>query len=87
MNPAASSCSPRRDALAGQLRETWEARARRALARLLAALVHEFRIQRDMRALIAMDDHMLKDIGISRSEIGSAVRFGRDHPSSHRVVQ
>lgn len=83
MNPAASSYSPSRHALAG----TWGARARRALARFLAALVHEFRIQRDMRALIAMDDHMLKDIGIARSEIGSAVRFGRDYPGSRRVVQ
>jgi uncharacterized protein YjiS (DUF1127 family) len=31
-----------------------------------------------MRQLRAMDDHMLKDIGLTRLDVGSAVRYGRD---------
>ena len=36
------------------------------------------RLRRATRELEAMDDHMLKDIGIGRSEIMRAVRHGRD---------
>ena len=31
----------------------------------------------DVARLHAMDERLLKDIGLTRSEIGSAVRFGR----------
>jgi uncharacterized protein YjiS (DUF1127 family) len=31
-----------------------------------------------MRQLAAMDDHMLEDIGLRRSEIEYCVRYGRD---------
>jgi uncharacterized protein YjiS (DUF1127 family) len=30
-----------------------------------------------MRRLAAMDDHMLKDIGLRRCEIASCARYGR----------
>jgi uncharacterized protein YjiS (DUF1127 family) len=52
--------------------------AARGLAWLIAAIVNELRIRRDMRQLAAMDDHMLKDIGLRRSEIEYCVRYGRD---------
>ena len=45
---------------------------------LIAAIANELRIRRDMRQLAAMDDHMLKDIGLRRSEIEYCVRHGRD---------
>jgi uncharacterized protein YjiS (DUF1127 family) len=48
------------------------------VASIARAIAQELRIRRDMRQLRAMDDHMLKDIGLTRAEIGSAVRYGRD---------
>jgi uncharacterized protein YjiS (DUF1127 family) len=50
----------------------------RFVARIAAAIADELRIRRDMRELMAMDDCMLKDIGLTRADIGSAVRYGRD---------
>jgi uncharacterized protein YjiS (DUF1127 family) len=54
------------------------AAAARGLAWLIAAITHELRIRRDMRQLAAMDDHMLKDIGLHRAEIEHCVRYGRE---------
>jgi uncharacterized protein YjiS (DUF1127 family) len=50
----------------------------RVVARIATAIADELRIRRDMRQLRAMDDHMQKDIGLARADIGSAVRYGRD---------
>jgi uncharacterized protein YjiS (DUF1127 family) len=50
----------------------------RVVARIAAAVGDELRIRRDLRQLRAMDDHMLKDIGLTRAEIGSALRYGGD---------
>jgi uncharacterized protein YjiS (DUF1127 family) len=50
----------------------------RVVARIATAIADELRIRRDMRQLRAMDDHMLRDIGLTRADIGSAVRYGRD---------
>lgn len=36
------------------------------------------RYRRDVDALHRMDDRMLRDIGLTRSEISHVVRFGRD---------
>ena len=41
-------------------------------------IAEEIRIRRDMRELSALSDDMLKDIGLSRADIGRAVRYGRD---------
>ena len=49
----------------------------RILVRLVRAMAREHRIRRDMRELMTMSDHLLKDIGLTRSQIGYAVRFGR----------
>jgi uncharacterized protein YjiS (DUF1127 family) len=57
-----------------------------SVARLRASGVSGFlksmserrRQRRAIRELEAMDDYMLKDIGIGRSEIMRAVRYGRD---------
>jgi uncharacterized protein YjiS (DUF1127 family) len=45
---------------------------------IAAAIADELRIRRDMRQLSAMDDCMLEDIGLTRADIGAAVRYGRD---------
>jgi uncharacterized protein YjiS (DUF1127 family) len=50
----------------------------RVVARIAAAVADELRIRSDLRQLRAMDDHMLKDIGLTRVDVGSAVRYGRD---------
>ena len=50
----------------------------RNVARIAAAIANELRIRRDMRQLMAMDEVMLKDIGLTRADIGAAVRYGRD---------
>jgi uncharacterized protein YjiS (DUF1127 family) len=45
---------------------------------IAVAIAEELRIRRDMRQLRAMDDGMLNDIGLTRADIGTAVRYGRD---------
>ena len=50
----------------------------RFVAWIAAAIADEMRIRRDMRELRAMDDGMLNDIGLTRADIGTAVRYGRD---------
>ena len=48
------------------------------LTRIVATLSEWLRAEREARRLSALDDHMLKDIGIARSDISRAVRDGRD---------
>jgi uncharacterized protein YjiS (DUF1127 family) len=55
---------------------------------LIAAIANELRIRRDVRQLAAMDDQMLKDIGLRRGEIEYCVRYGSaNEPSRHRTWQ
>jgi len=44
---------------------------------LVALIARELRVRRDMRRLAELDDTMLRDIGIARTEIERAVRIGR----------
>ena len=53
-----------------------EAFHRRAIA-LVTFVAREIRVRRDMRRLAELDDTMLRDIGITRTEIERAVRVGR----------
>jgi uncharacterized protein YjiS (DUF1127 family) len=50
----------------------------RGLTWLIAAIADEVHLRRDMRQLMLMSDHMLKDIGLRRCEIEYRVRYGRD---------
>jgi uncharacterized protein YjiS (DUF1127 family) len=43
----------------------------------LDGLAYEVRLQRDLRALQALDDHRLHDIGLDRGALEDAVRHGR----------
>jgi uncharacterized protein YjiS (DUF1127 family) len=43
----------------------------------LAAIAERRRIVRAERALVDLDDRMLRDIGITRTQIGRVVRYGR----------
>jgi len=42
-----------------------------------AAIARRRRIVRAERALVDLDDRMLRDIGITRTQIGRVVRYGR----------
>lgn len=44
---------------------------------LLACFIEEFRLRRSLRQLSSYDDAMLRDIGVDRGSLESAVRFGR----------
>jgi uncharacterized protein YjiS (DUF1127 family) len=57
-------------------RSAWQ--ATRAIRRVWMRYRRHQRIQRDLAQLAAMDDHSLKDIGISRTEIRAALREGTD---------
>ena len=53
------------------------ARSREGLARAVAAVSRWRRLRREARWLMALDDRMLRDIGLSRGGIERAVRAGR----------
>ena len=56
----------------------WAGVVTRTVGRIAVAIADELRIRRDMRELRAMDDHMLKDVGLTRADIRAAVLYGRD---------
>ena len=53
------------------------ARPRKGLARAAAAVARWHRLRRDARRLMALDDRMLRDVGLSRGEVERAVRGRR----------
>ncbi len=52
-------------------------RARSRLVAAFASLAERRRVRRAMGELERLDDRMLRDIGVTRSEIGRVVRHGR----------
>ena len=52
-------------------------RYRDALGRVMRERSEEWMMKRTVQSLRALDDRTLKDIGLSRSEIESCVRWGR----------
>lgn len=62
----------------------------RSVRKMLAGLIRERALRRAEHELMALDDRMLRDIGLSRGEIASAVRNpaeerlnGVRHPTSY----
>jgi uncharacterized protein YjiS (DUF1127 family) len=45
--------------------------------RCFGFLAREYRVHCGLRAMMALEDRMLSDIGLTRTEIGSAARYGR----------
>ena len=65
-----------------RLPETWSIAAVFSLVRRWTGmLVREIEIRRDQRRLAALDDGMLHDLGLGRSEVDEAVRHGRERVS------
>ena len=57
--------------------ESWPAALARPVKQGIAWIGFRRRLRRGIRELMALDDHMLRDIGISRNEVEYAVRYGR----------
>ena len=58
-------------------------KCREALARVMRERIEERMVKRTIQSLDALDDRTLKDIGLSRSEIRSCARWGREKRSSY----
>lgn len=63
--------------------DAWLRRLMTAVRRWAAWLEAERRIRRNTEALMSLDDRMLADIGVSRSELAYIVRYGRRPSEVH----
>ena len=52
-------------------------RSREALGRTIGNAMEEWIVKRAIAELQGLDDHVLRDIGLTRSEIESCVRYGQ----------
>jgi uncharacterized protein YjiS (DUF1127 family) len=55
----------------------WEAQSRAAYGRfsVVVRVIRNWRQRKDLKKLRAMDDHMLRDIGVTREEISRLSRL------------
>ena len=60
---------------------SWPAALARPLKQGIAWIGFRRRLRRDVREMMALDDRILRDIGLNRSDIDCAARYGRafDH--------
>jgi uncharacterized protein YjiS (DUF1127 family) len=63
----------------GGNRQQLSLRSRGWLSRLVAAVVSEWRLRRQVTFLLEQDDRTLRDLGLCRSDVARFVRIGRGH--------
>jgi uncharacterized protein YjiS (DUF1127 family) len=56
---------------------SWPAALTRPIRHGIAWIGSQRRLHRNVRELLALDDRLLRDIGLRRSEVEHAVRHGR----------
>ena len=71
-----STIEARRSQTAGLNSDSRRATLMRLIKRVVARTGSRLRQRRDIAALMALDDCMLRDIGVSRSDIDYVVRHG-----------
>jgi uncharacterized protein YjiS (DUF1127 family) len=73
-----ASAARRADPSAG----SWPAALTRPIRQGLAWIGSQRRLRRDIKELMALDDRILRDIGLSRCDVEHGARCGRmcDHP-------
>lgn len=57
--------------------DSWRAALGNAIGRRFDSIRAAYRVRRDIDALLALDDRMLADIGLTRWDVEYAVRHGR----------
>jgi uncharacterized protein YjiS (DUF1127 family) len=57
--------------------ESWPTALLRPIRQGIAWIAARRRLRRAVKEMMALDDRMLRDIGLSRSDIELAARFGR----------
>jgi uncharacterized protein YjiS (DUF1127 family) len=66
----------------------WQAALMKAIKRWIARISNERRIRRGINELMALDEHQLSDIGLTRGNIEHAARYGRFSTGlEERVIQ
>jgi uncharacterized protein YjiS (DUF1127 family) len=56
---------------------SWRAALARPIKQGIAWIASRRRLRRDVKELMALDDRILRDIGLSRSDVECAARYGR----------
>ncbi len=64
--------------------EAWHTAAVRSVRQWICRITSAHRLRRDIKALRALDDRMLTDIGLSRQSLEYAARYG--HVGNRRGV-
>jgi uncharacterized protein YjiS (DUF1127 family) len=57
--------------------ESWPAALARPIKHWIAWIGSRRRLRRDVKELMALDDRILRDIGLNRSDVEHAARYGR----------